>query len=377
MFTVRSILTNLIIYSLTYEGKVYADSILQERTGNITCNGYRQKNFVWYTYDAEYFKRVITNKSKTHEVLQDGGIFTCDESEKLSNVSCKTNKILIVIPIITGNNAGKSKKIAKPIGENVTFQSHFIDTSSYTLLWIVKQQDISKCIYSAAARRSSTDHEFSLHQLCCSRNDTDDEKRIHFRNLTALSDSNQTIQLDLVNLTSSDSGEYLCIKYFHSEGSWKWKILNKYSLKVTGDEDPMSTSEIPLYIIAGPIGGLVAVLFIVLLAYFCIKNRDKRKKTNTSSPVGLSDDYECMPYAVSERKGEMPRTIYSLAQNPVPTIDAEYSEVQLTNLTLSSAYGSKSDVKANIPNAEYAEIKSPKKRNEEAYAYSVVNIVTL
>ncbi|XP_040269802.1 uncharacterized protein LOC120985752 isoform X3 [Bufo bufo] len=93
------------------------------------------------------------------------------------------------------------------------------------------------------------------------------------------------------------------------------------------------------YIIAGSIGGVIAVLAILLLSIFCIKHRGKQKNMQRSSPVDLPDEYECTPYAVSGQKEEINNCVYSLVQNPRPATEAEYSEVQLTKPAISGANG--------------------------------------
>ncbi|XP_066448622.1 uncharacterized protein [Eleutherodactylus coqui] len=369
----EDLIITLLLYLLTSQGKVYSDVLLKDKSENITCNGTEGKEkFVWYKYDAEFLFNYATD-NKTFAPPSDGGIFTCDKKNTGKGtqiaVNCTTQNI-IIIPAITGNYDGVPKNITKSIGQNVSFQTQFFENISYTLLWIVKRQSVSKCIYSVTQSIAITSVETSLNPLCCSSDGIKDEERIKFRNLTALHKPNQTVALDLVNLTSSVSGEYTCIKLSCDQTKWKWNILRKFSLEVTGGEGS------PFYIIAGSIGGFIAVVAGLLLTIFCIKNRGKQKKLNRSSPAGVPDDYECMPYAVSERK-EKSNNMYSLAQYPVPTTDAEYCEVQLTDLALPSAHTSKSDMKANIvPDAEYAEVmkKEPLNENDACHAYSVVNL---
>ncbi|XP_044135652.1 uncharacterized protein LOC122927660 isoform X4 [Bufo gargarizans] len=93
------------------------------------------------------------------------------------------------------------------------------------------------------------------------------------------------------------------------------------------------------YIIAGSIGGVIAVLAILLLSIFCIKHRGEQMNMQRSSPVDLPDEYECTPYAVSGQKEEINNCVYSLVQNPRPATEAEYSEVQLTKPAISGASG--------------------------------------
>lgn len=352
------VITTLLLYLLTSQEKVYSDVIFTDKTEKITCNlpGGEEKPVLYY-YTGDFFANA--NTSKTYSVPSNGGIFACVENATTSSVdvSCKSHKIFIIIPSTTRNDATMSESIIKRIGQNGSFPCLFNESGAYILLWIFKRQNVFKCIFSAMVTRKLEYIGTSLSQLCCSGDDVKNEGRIQLQNQTDLHKL-QNFHLDLVNLTSSDSGEYLSIKYSWVNGTLKWKVINKYSLEVTGDENPVATPGTPFYIIAGPIGGFIAVLAIVLLSIFCIKHRGKQKKVNKSSPVGLPDEYESMPYAVSEQKEETLNAIYSLAQNPVPAMDSEYSEVQLTNLVLSDAHGFESDAKTNIvPDAEYAEIK--------------------
>ncbi|XP_044135649.1 uncharacterized protein LOC122927660 isoform X1 [Bufo gargarizans] len=336
MTAVRKVMiTTLLLYSLTSQGKVYSVVLMKDNTRSITCNVPGQENeIVWYKYEVEYFKTERNNMGKTYSVPSEGGIFSCDEKQT-TDVSCKSHNIFIILDI-TGDNANLSGHFTKRIGQNISFLSEFRDNGSYTLLWVVNKQ---KCIFSAAATRSVHDFNFSLNQLCCPSDDIKFEERVQFRNLTPLIDPNQTVHLDLFNLTSSDSGEYLCLKYSWDKGSYKWKILNKYTLEVTLDEGPASTLGTSFYIIAGSIGGVIAVLAILLLSIFCIKHRGEQMNMQRSSPVDLPDEYECTPYAVSGQKEEINNCVYSLVQNPRPATEAEYSEVQLTKPAISGASG--------------------------------------
>ncbi|XP_044135650.1 uncharacterized protein LOC122927660 isoform X2 [Bufo gargarizans] len=305
MTAVRKVMiTTLLLYSLTSQGKVYSVVLMKDNTRSITCNVPGQENeIVWYKYEVEYFKTERNNMGKTYSVPSEGGIFSCDEKQT-TDVSCKSHNIFIILDI-TGDNANLSGHFTKRIGQNISFLSEFRDNGSYTLLWVVNKQ---KCIFSAAATRSVHDFNFSLNQLCCPSDDIKFEERVQFRNLTPLIDPNQTVHLDLFNLTSSDSGEYLCLKYSWDKGSYKWKILNKYTLEVTLDEGPASTL-------------------------------GEQMNMQRSSPVDLPDEYECTPYAVSGQKEEINNCVYSLVQNPRPATEAEYSEVQLTKPAISGASG--------------------------------------
>ncbi|XP_040269801.1 uncharacterized protein LOC120985752 isoform X2 [Bufo bufo] len=300
----KVMIMTLLLYSLTSQGKVYSVVLMKDNTRSITCNVPEQENkIVWYKYEEEYFKTESNNKGKTYSVPSEGGIFSCDEKQT-TDVSCKSHNIFIILDI-TGDNANLSGHFTKRIGQNISFLSEFHDNGSYTLLWVVNKQ---KCMFSAAATRSVHDFYFSLNQLCCPSDEIKFEERVQFRNLTPLIDPNQTIHLDLFNLTSSDSGEYLCLKYSWDKGSYKWKILNKYTLEVTLDEGTVSTL-------------------------------GKQKNMQRSSPVDLPDEYECTPYAVSGQKEEINNCVYSLVQNPRPATEAEYSEVQLTKPAISGANG--------------------------------------
>ncbi|XP_075061323.1 uncharacterized protein LOC142149941 isoform X4 [Mixophyes fleayi] len=106
-----------------------------------------------------------------------------------------------------------------------------------------------------------------------------------------------------------------------------------------------SMKDLSIHIVAGTIGGIVVFVGILLLIWFCIKRKGKQMKTNHSPPnaVALPDDYECTPYAVSERKDQNLRSMYSLVQAPKLATDAEYSEVEMKAL--------------GVPGAEYSEIK--------------------
>ncbi|KAM4035819.1 uncharacterized protein ACNLHF_014893 isoform 3-T3 [Anomaloglossus baeobatrachus] len=148
-----------------------------------------------------------------------------------------------------------------------------------------------------------------------------------------------------------------------------------------GNDQEKMQKETPSYIIAGSVGGFFVVLATLLLAIFFIKKKaGNQMKMSRSSPVGPSEEYECMPYAVSERKEEIPNHIYSLAQNPVITIDSEYSELQVTNTASSGVHCSKSNGKANISDGKHNEDKKEKIMKEEGdnscTPYSVVNINT-
>ncbi|XP_073443055.1 uncharacterized protein [Dendrobates tinctorius] len=372
MTAVRKVITTLVLYLLSSQEKAYSDVLLKDNDKNFTCNVPEEKI---YEYDSYFFKPT----DKVHEVTSDGGIFTCEKNKTNTtpprNVTCKSHTISIFLPILENV---MPTVIKRKVGQNVSFPSRFTDTGSFTLLWIFKGKNLSKCIFSAAVIKTVDYFGSEVNELCCSTDDIKDNKKVFFRNHAALSECNQNFHLDLANLTSFDSGDYTCIKY---QQKWKWETLNKYKLEVTGDEDPITTSDTSSYIIAGSVGGFFAVLAIFLLAIFCIKNKGKQTKMNRSSPIGPSDEYECTPYAVSERKEEMLINIYSLAQDPGTTQESEYSEIQLTNTTLSGDHCSKSVVKANIADGEYAVVKKEKKNKEEGdnacTAYSVVSINTI
>ncbi|XP_056425251.1 uncharacterized protein LOC130366918 [Hyla sarda] len=316
----KVILTNLLLFLLTTQQKVNSEVILIDKAEDITYNKPEKGNTsVWYTYTGEYFERSGT--TKTCADPSDGGIFTCmDEQINVTqkHMNCKFQKIFVNTSI-TGNNVMVPKNITIKTGQNFTFPSQFKYNGSYILLWMSRWQNISKCLFSVEVTRNLDDFSSSWNRLCCSTNDTNHEERIQFQNYSGLLD--QHFQLHLFNLKSSDSGEYLNIRYTWVNGKMKWELVKRYSLNVTENEDttPIPGPQTPhdidgsYYTIAGSVGGFIALLAILLLSLFFIKLRGKHKKRTRSSLVGLPDDYENMPYAVSEQRKEVTNVIYALA----------------------------------------------------------------
>ncbi|XP_069618485.1 uncharacterized protein [Ranitomeya imitator] len=237
MTAVRKVITTILLYLLTSQEKAYSDVLLKENSEDLTCN---ESGEEMYKYNGYFFEP--TDKGHEDEVTSDGGIFTCEEHKTNpttpGNVSCKSHTMSIFLPILENVTPTVMKR---KVGKNVSFPNQFTDTGSFTLLWIFKRENLSKCIFSAAVIKTVEYFGSEVNKLCCSTDDIKDNEKVLFRNQTSLSESNQNFHLELVNVTISDSGEYTCIKNFHDKNKQKWEILNKYSLEVTGDEDPLTT----------------------------------------------------------------------------------------------------------------------------------------
>ncbi|XP_075061321.1 uncharacterized protein LOC142149941 isoform X2 [Mixophyes fleayi] len=268
-----------------------------------------------------------------------------DNEMRTTNITCHSSKIFI-IPSMKDNDKNESKindgGITNRIGENVSFSCKVNTTTSYSLFWIaVYHHAPTQCLLSAEVERENNRFNSSFNKLCCPT--VGSQERLHTSNVST--DTNQFHYLNITNIATSDNGHYLCIIYTWKSGGFKWIIANNQSLQVTGNEDSKPITDLSIHIVAGTIGGIVVFVGILLLIWFCIKRKGKQMKTNHSPPnaVALPDDYECTPYAVSERKDQNLRSMYSLVQAPKLATDAEYSEVEMKAL--------------GVPGAEYSEIK--------------------
>ncbi|XP_063786486.1 uncharacterized protein LOC134935215 isoform X2 [Pseudophryne corroboree] len=334
----KILIITLLQYSLAAQDNVI--TVFNEE--NITCSIPQQEKYTWYSYGMESYGlsyKKTDEQGKNCRVPSDGGIFACEPQNENSvqttiESTCNSCKIFIV-PSLKDKPEHKAnendKNIIKGIGQNVNFSCQINITSSFILFWIAVYPKRIQCLLSAEMDRNiENNFTAAFNKLCYPTADI--RERVNFSSSSNYFDKPQYLNLTISSIAAIDNGHYLCIIYLWKNGGHKWEIANNQSLQVTGNQDGKPVTDSSMYIAAGTIGGVVASVGSLFLIIFCIRTKGKQVQANQSPPnaVEPTDDYECTPYAVSERREENPRILYALAQSP--KLASEYSEVELKSL---------------------------------------------
>ncbi|XP_009679761.2 uncharacterized protein [Struthio camelus] len=246
----------------------------------------------------------------TH-ALSDEGMFACgaissDEapvtSLLFSNVShCRHYNFFLVQ---TNTESGKKssgnvqKKSQVPLKfkeqENITLSCEFYTECSghcFFMYWI-RVSKTSECLFSAANEDLASSLTFNEH--CCV--DRDIQERL--LNHTNFNSPHKKHNMTILNVTSSDSGQYLCIVAAWQNGKFEWQVPNNQSVDVQKDK----AASVQWHIISGAVLGIIFLSVAAGLIYLKMF-RSKGKKTTTEftrdrDATGMTEN-ECTPYAVS------------------------------------------------------------------------------
>ncbi|KAE8617596.1 hypothetical protein XENTR_v10009131 [Xenopus tropicalis] len=235
-------------------------------------------------------------------VPKHGGIIECrkeDQKNTPCSLQCTNNNIcnscstFIISPIPDQKTPINQTSQIIRTKDSVKFSCEFNRSNFFFIsFWVVVYPNRGNhCLFSL----DNDGYDFNKNTYCHSVSGV--QNRIHFFNLTSPSDKIQKQHLEIRTADPSDSGTYLCFYFVWKSGELIWELGNNISLQVQD-----STQE------------------------------KKIKLQRNPDTVDLPNDYECTPYAISDRKAieVNPDCTYSVVTKPEQAPEGEYSEVNLT-----------------------------------------------
>eukprot|EP00075_Anas_platyrhynchos_P005709 XP_012960389.2 uncharacterized protein LOC101792197 [Anas platyrhynchos] len=178
--------------------------------------------------------------------------------------------------------------------DNITLSCEFEANCSgqcFTLYWI-RAAKKSECIFSVAHEPGTPLLTYNEH--CC----IDEDMHGRLLNTSDFSSTDKKSNVTILNVTSADSGEYLCVVAIWIDGKHVWRVANNLSVEVRKDK----TTHIQWYIASGAIAGIIFLCVVSWLTYLkTAKSKGKKSPTEFNryyDVVGMPED-ECSPYATS------------------------------------------------------------------------------
>ncbi|XP_025939805.1 uncharacterized protein [Apteryx mantelli] len=178
--------------------------------------------------------------------------------------------------------------------DNITLSCEFYTNCSghcFFMYWI-RVSKTSECLFSAANEALAPSLTFNEH--CC----VDRNIQERLLNNTNFNSTHKRHNMTILNVTSADSGQYLCIVAAWQHGKLEWQVPTNRSVDVQKDQ----TAPMQWHVISGAVAGII--FLNVTVGLICLKIfKSKGKKTTTQvtrdhDAIGMTED-ECSPYAVS------------------------------------------------------------------------------
>ncbi|XP_035191649.1 uncharacterized protein LOC118172082 [Oxyura jamaicensis] len=217
--------------------------------------------------------------------------------------------------------------------DNITLSCEFETTCSgecFALYWI-RAAKTSECIFSLANEAGTSRLTYNEH--CC----IDEDIRGRLLNNTDFSSTDKKSNVTILNATSSDSGEYLCIVTIWTNGKHVWRVANNLSVEVRKDK----ATYIQWYIASGAIAGIIFLCVVTWLTYLkTAKSKGKNSSTEFTrnyDVVGSPED-ECSPYATS-CVNDMQRSEHLYCH-----VTGTYAKVSATDNNMASGTGLEADI---------------------------------
>ncbi|KAI6078065.1 Neuronal acetylcholine receptor subunit alpha-7 [Aix galericulata] len=117
---------------------------------------------------------------------------------------------------------------------------------------------LSQRIYSTQAREPGTPR-LTYNEHCC----IDEDVHGRLLNTTDFNSTDKKSNVTILNVTSADSGEYLCIVAIWIDGKYVWRVANNLSVEVRKDK----TTYMQWYIASGAIAGIIFLCVVTWLTY--------------------------------------------------------------------------------------------------------------
>ncbi|XP_069480493.1 uncharacterized protein [Ambystoma mexicanum] len=219
----------------------------------------------------------------------------------------------------------------KPENTDVRLSCTFNASGIFILQWVtsagqIKGETNVTCLYSIAKE----DYAFIFNEHCCV--DSKQTERIHNDSTLEYTSKNQTHDIKIKNITSSDSGNYLCVVAFLENETYRWHILKNISLHV--EKYSANTSNLIVYVISAGILALITGFIIFLLLWIRRKSKGNivAESSRNTDQNGTPENYECEPYAVGKRdtKNSGTEPYYSSVKKPCAP---EYSLLEASPAT--------------------------------------------
>lgn len=124
--------------------------------------------------------------------------------------------------------------------DNITLSCEFEANCSgqcFTLYWI-RAAKKSECIFSVAHEPGTPLLTYNEH--CC----IDEDMHGRLLNTSDFSSTDKKSNVTILNVTSADSGEYLCVVAIWIDGKHVWRVANNLSVEVRKDK---TTRKLKLY----------------------------------------------------------------------------------------------------------------------------------
>ncbi|XP_068128630.1 uncharacterized protein [Hyperolius riggenbachi] len=354
----QKFLISLLLISISEQGKAHSNVTFEKGEPMpiiINCSLEEQK-IEWYKYNMSNYGVGVFNKensSKQYKVAPGGGIFACTTKSTTPYTGSKdllydSHKTFVISPL---NDTLQKYSATATDNQKVTLSCHVNLRISFVLLWIVKYaKGSTQCLSSVEIQQQyGRSHNISSNELC----------RPPERMFPRLNQSDLQYILDIENITHCDYGEYFCIIYLYENGYQRWRHVNTTLLSY---KTPAAA-----YIIAGSVGGISALVAILILVFFCLKTKGLQENVNNSHSNAQDplEEYECTPYAVGRGGEEKINSMYSC----VSTIDPAYAKivkkpsavpgaeyVKAGTSTLADPSPEYSEVVTALPNAEYSTV---------------------